>query len=470
MPRTSISQKLNLIFMVVVSSLLATSGAFNYQQTHTELLQARSKEIANIKQRLITNLSNPLWNFDNQQAQRVLESELQNVFTSGIYVTNTKGKPIIGIHRTPDGQLISSNTLKQDDLQATITLFYLNDGVSHAIGTANLQFSNADIKAKLKNILLTTLIQVAVLDALILVILSILVRRLVGIPIGEISLAVQAIANGDLTAPPQFHSNDELGDLAEATRQQVCKLADIIEHINYFSFDLANAASQISNAVSNISQQTNEQAHNIDTTSVNLEHISTFVWKNREYANSTEKMAANSQQHAENGNQAAAETMVAMRDIAKKISIIDDIAYQTNLLALNAAIEAARAGIHGKGFAVVANEVRKLAAHSQTAAKEIGQLTQRSVKVAEDSGLLFNQMLPIIQNTTSFIQEINKSSTQQALQVEQINQNVSEISRSMQANAIATEQLSATAQNMSEQAEELANRIDYFKLPNTTQN
>ena len=83
------------------------------------------------------------------------------------------------------------------------------------------------------------------------------------------------------------------------------------------------------------------------------------------------------------GGDAVKQTVSAMKQIAQKISIIDDIAYQTNLLALNAAIEAARAGEHGKGFAVVAAEVRKLAERSQVAAQEISTVATGSVELAE---------------------------------------------------------------------------------------
>lgn len=71
--------------------------------------------------------------------------------------------------------------------------------------------------------------------------------------------------------------------------------------------------------------------------------------------------------------------------VTSKINVIREIARQTNLPALNAAVQAERAGDHDKGFAVVAAEIRKLAERSREAAKEIDEVAEKGVKVAENT-------------------------------------------------------------------------------------
>ena len=161
---------------------------------------------------------------------------------------------------------------------------------------------------------------------------------------------------------------------------------------------------------------------------------------------------------------AVTETVEAMKSIAGKVQIIEEIAYQTNLLALNAAIEAARAGEHGKGFAVVATEVRKLAERSQTAAKEISGLADSSVKVAERAGQQLVELVPSIKKTTDLVQEVSAASREQSSGVTQINKAMGQVDQVTQRNASSAEELSSTAEEMSSQAESLLQLMGFFKV------
>jgi methyl-accepting chemotaxis protein len=157
------------------------------------------------------------------------------------------------------------------------------------------------------------------------------------------------------------------------------------------------------------------------------------------------------------------ETVTAMKAIAERITIIDEIAYQTNLLALNASIEAARAGQHGRGFAVVGAEVRKLAERSQAAAKDIGQLSTTSVQLAERAGAVLGRIVPDIQRTAALVAEITSASRQQSSGTQSLANAIQQLDRVTQQNAASAEELSATAEELSAQAQALQQSVAYFR-------
>ena len=198
-----------------------------------------------------------------------------------------------------------------------------------------------------------------------------------------------------------------------------------------------------------------------------MEEMVSNIRQNADNAQQTEKIALKVAHDTKEGGNAVVETVSAMKEIANKISIIEEIARQTNLLALNAAIEAARAGEHGKGFAVVATEVRKLAERSQVAAGEINRLSATSVQIAEKAGEMLTRIVPDIQKTAELVSEINAASNEQNTGAEQINKAIQQLDQVIQENASVAEEMASTTEEAFSQAEQLQQTIDFFRVVDT---
>jgi methyl-accepting chemotaxis protein len=273
--------------------------------------------------------------------------------------------------------------------------------------------------------------------------------------------AATSIAAGDLAVSVTPRS--ERDALGHALSRMISRLVETIGEVRTAAGALATAAGQVSATAQSVSAGNTQQAAAVQETTASLEQMNASIAQNAENSRQTETMASKGSRDAQESGTAVRETVDAMKTIAEKISIIEEIAYQTNLLALNAAIEAARAGEHGRGFAVVATEVRKLAERSQSSSREISALASSSVRVADRSGALLGELVPSIRRTAELVQDVAAASNEQAAGVTQINQSLAQVDQVTQRNASAAEVLAATAEEMAAQAEGLQTLVSFFR-------
>ncbi|NBK93382.1 hypothetical protein D5278_15595 [bacterium 1XD21-13] len=342
-------------------------------------------------------------------------------------------------------------------------------------------------------------------------------------PLIMITNKSKPLQEGYLELELNYHSKDELGELAETLEGSLGKIGSYVNDINRMmgqlssgNFDvqvsepyigdfrsieesltsftrtmssaLANingaqqkvsgGAAQLSSGAQALAQGATEQASAVEELYATLDELSKSASQNVKAALSAQEDARLTGEQVTLSSQQMEEMVAAMRDIStasqeigKIIATIENIAFQTNILALNAAVEAARAGTAGKGFAVVSSEVRSLATQSDQAAKATKELIENSVQAVERGSRIVGEVsetlsktLELVMQSSGAIGDIAKAVEREADSISQVTDGISQISSVVQTNSASSEESAAVSNELFEQVRFLQEQTKKFRL------
>lgn len=243
------------------------------------------------------------------------------------------------------------------------------------------------------------------------------------------------------------------------------KLTNVVREVQNVVLAVVRSSQELSESAEGLSRRTFQEAASTEEAASSMEEMTANIRQNAENAKQTETLAHQAVAYAKETGVVVAETVVAMQQIADEISVIQDIARQTRLLSLNATIEASRAEDFGKAFGVVAHEVRELAATTGRAAETIDQLAHSSLDVSQKAGNMLATLVPNIQKTAEFMQDISTATAEQSLEGEQISRAMQQMDQLTQMNAATSEELAASAEMLADQAKQLQQTVAFFTLP-----
>ena len=283
-------------------------------------------------------------------------------------------------------------------------------------------------------------------------------------PISKTAAALHQLSTGTIPQQIQEDYHGDFNTITQSLNVMIQTITDFTMNIRDAAARVASGSRELSSSAHQVSQGANQQAATAEQILATMEQMVANIRQNADNARQTEQIALQVAKDAQASGQAVLQTVTAIRSIAKKISIIEEIASQTHMLSLNATIEAARAQEQGKGFAVVATEVRSLSNRSQEAAEEITKLAGSSVMLAREAGDRLTRLVPEIEKTAALVQEISIASHEQNTGAGQVNHAIQQLDQVIQHNATISEGVLSTAEALALQAEQLQQAIAFFTI------
>ncbi|TAJ15551.1 methyl-accepting chemotaxis protein [Marinilabiliaceae bacterium JC017] len=289
-------------------------------------------------------------------------------------------------------------------------------------------------------------------------------------PLKGAQQVLNKLANGHLNVDIKIKRHDEIGQSLLSIKEMVGRIKSVVETVITGAEQLEAGSQQVAAASVQIAQGASEQAASAEEVTSAIEEISAIISQTTSNARNSEEIARVLNEETNKIKDSAEISRSLSLQTSEEIQRITDISDEINILSLNASIEAARAGEMGKGFNVVAHHVRKLAGNTK---KLSDNIVDKVEKVSDASVLaddLCNNFLPEVQKNQQLVSEILTASMEQNSGMDQINISARQLNEIIQQNASTAEELSANAEELTSQSQNMRDVISFFKIDDDSKN
>lgn len=473
-----LSSKIIIYQTIIVVIIMFIFGFFLFNDRNSTLHNDYNESIILRGKSLSKNLVQHIWNVDEFNANEVIAIELEPDYMLAITVDD---ESFSGMIKNKNGEVVEySNSREHLDILETASMISDVEVIrnKNVIATITIYTTDRYLTKEIRGVLLSVILLGIIVIVVLSIVLSILVMKLVQEPLEYAVSIATDISKGDLTHPISIPTSDEVGQLLHAMKVMQGNLHDIVGKVTDGTKKITIASNDLEKGNTTLQMRTEQQAVALEETAAAIEEMNSSIRSNADNTVIAKKLSNDVNDKTKEGLTSVNNMISSMDEISEFssrisqiIDVINNIAFQTNLLALNASIEAARAGEKGKGFAVVAVEVRKLAKKSDKSASEISSIIKSSlikisegVEIADNAGVVLNDINKAVNKVTNLITEISSSSQEQLTSADQIDRTITKLDNNTQENSLLAEEATESTKELSLNAVELDDTMKFFKI------